>query len=75
MNTAIIVAAGSSTRFGGEQPKQFVPILGKPLLIHTLEKFEASPVIDNIVLVLSDDGREIFERLQQNFLCVRSCLS
>jgi 2-C-methyl-D-erythritol 4-phosphate cytidylyltransferase len=67
MNTAIIVAAGSSTRFGGARPKQFVPILGKPLLIHTLEKFDASPIIDNIVLVLSEDGKEIFLRLQQQF--------
>lgn len=67
MNTAIIVAAGRGLRFGGEQPKQFVPILGKPLLIHTLEKFNASPVIDNIVLVLSAEGREIFWRLQQKF--------
>jgi 2-C-methyl-D-erythritol 4-phosphate cytidylyltransferase len=66
MNTAIIVAAGRGLRFG-EQPKQFAPILGKPLLIHTLEKFEASPAIDNIVLVLSLDGKEAFERLREQF--------
>jgi len=66
MNTAIIVAAGRGLRFG-EQPKQFAPILGKPLLIHTLEKFEASPAIDDIVLVLSADGKEAFERLREQF--------
>jgi len=66
MNTAIIVAAGRGLRFG-EQPKQFAPILGKPLLIHTLEKFEASPAIDHIVLVLSPEGKETFERLQEQF--------
>ena len=54
MNTAIIVAAGSGSRFGSEQPKQFVEILGKPLIIHTLERFEACPEVDEIVIVLSE---------------------
>lgn len=53
MNTAIIVAAGNGIRFGAGKPKQFVEILGKPLLIHTLEKFETCRAIDEIVLILS----------------------
>jgi 2-C-methyl-D-erythritol 4-phosphate cytidylyltransferase len=53
MNTAIIVAAGSGTRFGTKTPKQFLEILGKPLIIHTLFAFENCPQIDAIVLVLS----------------------
>ncbi|MFT3744318.1 MAG: 2-C-methyl-D-erythritol 4-phosphate cytidylyltransferase [Pyrinomonadaceae bacterium] len=61
MNTAIIVAAGSGSRFGGEQPKQFVEILGKPLIIHTLEKFQACPAVDEIVLVLSQSFIKEFE--------------
>ncbi|HQZ95417.1 MAG TPA: 2-C-methyl-D-erythritol 4-phosphate cytidylyltransferase [Pyrinomonadaceae bacterium] len=61
MNTAIIVAAGSGSRFGGEQPKQFVEILGKPLIIHTLEKFQACSAVDEIVLVLSADAIEEFQ--------------
>jgi 2-C-methyl-D-erythritol 4-phosphate cytidylyltransferase len=52
MNFAIIVAAGSGTRFGAEMPKQFIEILGKPLLIHTLERFESCSGIDEIILVL-----------------------
>jgi len=55
VNTAIIVAAGSGTRFGSDIPKQFVAIAGKPLLVYTLEKFEACNEIDEIVLVLSAD--------------------
>ena len=62
MNTAIIVAAGSGQRFASLQPKQFIPILGKPLIIHTLERFESCPAIDEIVLVLSDEGRGEFAR-------------
>jgi len=61
MNTAIIVAAGSGQRFDPTQPKQFVLIHGKPLVIHTLERFEACPAIDEIMLVLSESGRAEFE--------------
>ncbi len=61
MNTAIIVAAGSGSRFGSGQPKQFVEILGKPIIIHTLERFEACPPVDEIVLVLSAPMIEEFE--------------
>lgn len=60
MNVAIIVAAGSGTRFGGERPKQFLEIGGKPLLIHTLEKFQNCAAIDEIVLILSENEIENF---------------
>src|SRR4051812_21867978 len=52
MNTAIIVAAGEGKRFGGDIPKQFLEIAGKPLIIHTLERFQNCPQIDEIILVL-----------------------
>lgn len=53
MNSVIIVAAGVGKRFGAEKPKQFLAIHGKPIIIHTLEKFENCRAIDEIVLVLS----------------------
>jgi 2-C-methyl-D-erythritol 4-phosphate cytidylyltransferase len=52
MNIAVIAAAGSGKRFGGKTPKQFLEILGKPLIIHTFQRFEACPEIDEIILVL-----------------------
>lgn len=67
MNTAIIVAAGSGSRFAADRPKQFVPLLGKPIIIHTLERFQACPVIDEIILVLSTAGRQEFERAGAKF--------
>lgn len=63
MNIAIIVAAGTGLRFAASQPKQFVEILGKPLIIHTLERFEACPLVDEIILVLSLDGCSEFAKL------------
>ena len=62
MNSAVIVAAGTGSRFQSEKPKQFLEIAGKPLVIHTLERFEECAAIDEIILVLS--AREI-ERFQQ----------
>lgn len=53
MNTAIIAAAGSGTRTNSPVPKQFLEILGKPLLVHTIERFELCPAIDEIILVLA----------------------
>ena len=35
----IIVAGGRGLRMGGDLPKQFIPIEGKPVLMHTLEAF------------------------------------
>ncbi len=48
----IIVAGGSGTRMGADIPKQFLPLLGKPILIHTIETFLAIPSITEIILVL-----------------------
>ncbi len=61
MNTAIIVAAGSGTRFDVSQPKLFVDLLGKPLILHTLERFEECPAVDEIVLVLSESAIAEFQ--------------
>ena len=61
MNSAIIVAAGSGTRFGAGTPKQFHEIHGKPIIIHTLERFEKCPAVDEIILVLANDELENFQ--------------
>ena len=60
MNTAIIVAAGQGTRFGGNVPKQFLELSGKPVVIHTMLKFEACPLVDEIILVLSAEHKAGF---------------
>ncbi len=67
MNTVIVVAAGSGTRFGAEKPKQFLEILGKPLIIHTLERFESCPSIDEIILVLPFEEIENFQKTVEKY--------
>src|SRR3990170_9054505 len=48
----IIVAAGSGKRMKSKIPKPFISINGKPIIIHTLEKFRNIPCIKEIILVL-----------------------
>jgi 2-C-methyl-D-erythritol 4-phosphate cytidylyltransferase len=67
MNTAIIVAAGSATRFGGDKPKQFLEIAGKPVVVHALERFEFCPQIDQIILVLPAAEIENFREIAASF--------
>ena len=50
-NVAIILCAGQGTRMGAGQNKVFLPLLGKPLLVYTIEAFQRAGAIDEIVLV------------------------
>ncbi|MBN1106667.1 MAG: 2-C-methyl-D-erythritol 4-phosphate cytidylyltransferase [Deltaproteobacteria bacterium] len=49
---AVIPAAGTGLRMGTEQAKQFLDLDGRPLLAVTLDIFQSSPVIHEIVLVV-----------------------
>lgn len=50
--TALIVAGGKGLRMGSELPKQFLPIGGKPVLMHTLEAFHRFDKRMQLILVL-----------------------
>lgn len=51
MNIAVILAGGVGSRLGAGIPKQFVEILGKPILAYTIEPFERHPDVDAILVV------------------------
>lgn len=65
----IIVAGGKGLRIGGEIPKQFIPIGGKPILMHTIEAFYNYNNNINIILVLPASHQEYWAELctQYNF--------
>ncbi len=77
MNTAIIVAAGSGTRFNSQRPKQFLEVLGKPVIIHTIERFEDCPDVSEIILVLAEEEiAEFSESVKKyNFTKLRSIVA
>ncbi len=52
---AIIVAGGIGKRLRAAEPKQFVPVAGRPLVAHTLQRFQECPAVDEITLVLPRD--------------------
>ena len=58
MNIAIILAGGVGARVGAKIPKQFIEVLGKPIMAYTLETFQNEALIDDIVLVCVSDYLE-----------------
>lgn len=63
----IIVAAGSGSRMGESLPKQFLSIQGKPLIIHTLEKFLRFDPGIKVVIVLAEAHRELWDQLAGSY--------
>jgi len=51
----VVPAAGRSTRVGGDVPKQYLPITGKTLLLHTLERLATHPRIAGLMVALAAD--------------------
>lgn len=63
--TAIVVAAGSASRMKGID-KIMANLQGKPVILHTLERFQNASCIDEIVVVARQDRLETIEALIQN---------
>jgi 2-C-methyl-D-erythritol 4-phosphate cytidylyltransferase len=55
MVSAVIVAAGHGVRMQSDTRKQYLEVAGRPVLVHTLLKFDVCPLIDHICLVLPED--------------------
>jgi 2-C-methyl-D-erythritol 4-phosphate cytidylyltransferase len=64
---AVILAGGSGQRFGGNVPKQFAKLAGKLVIEHTVEIFQRSAKIDEIVIVSRvDDSDFVWELAKRN---------
>ena len=62
-NVAVVLAGGTGTRIGFSIPKQLIKIAGKPIIEHTIAALQASPVVDEILVMMApgylDEVREI----------------
>jgi len=67
MVTAIVLAAGRSTRMGGGPNKQFIELLSKPLIQYSLAAFEECASVDVIVLVRRPDYAKEAEQVIHEF--------
>lgn len=62
MRTSLVIpAAGRGLRFGGEVPKQLLPLAGRAVLLRSLDAFAGQ--VDEAVIAVSDDLRTAVERL------------
>ena len=66
-NYIIIVAGGKGLRMGGDVPKQFLPIGGKPVLMHTLQRFHDYSEELQIILVLPREQQEYWKELCKEY--------
>ncbi|MFR5265733.1 2-C-methyl-D-erythritol 4-phosphate cytidylyltransferase [Clostridium sp.] len=61
-NIAIILAGGKGKRMGADISKQFLTINSKPIICYTIEAFQKSDLIDEIIVVLPKDEIDYFNK-------------
>ena len=64
---ALIVAGGSGKRMGMDTPKQFMELAGKPVLMHTIEKFRQFSSSIEIITVLPENQLRYWTELQKKY--------
>jgi 2-C-methyl-D-erythritol 4-phosphate cytidylyltransferase len=63
----VIVAGGTGKRMGGDTPKQFLELAGKPVLMHTIERFRLFSNAIEIVTVLPENQLRSWSELQKRY--------
>ena len=71
MNTAIILAAGISKRFGGNTPKQYLKINDKEIIDYSIDVFTSSKYIDKIIVVVSEEFVSILQKRYPSITIVK----
>lgn len=51
MTYGVILAGGIGSRMGGDKPKQYLSVKGKPIIVYTIEKFIVSPELEKIIVL------------------------
>ena len=64
---AVIVAGGSGKRMGAEIPKQFLELAGRPVLMHTIERFKSFNDAIEIITVLPENQLRHWLELQEKY--------
>jgi 2-C-methyl-D-erythritol 4-phosphate cytidylyltransferase len=63
----VIVAGGTGKRMGGDTPKQFLELAGKPVLMHTIERFRLFSDAIEIITVLPENQLRSWSELQKRY--------
>ena len=68
MNYALIFAGGTGQRMNSKSiPKQFLLVHGKPILVHTIEKFQNTDDIDGIMIVTLNNSVDFVKQIVKQF--------
>ena len=87
MNTAIILAAGKSSRMGSDTPKQYLKINEKLVIDYSIDAFQDCDIIDDIIIVVEkeyiDKVKDLYPKLniiqggacrkESSFLVLKAC--
>ncbi len=65
--SAVICAAGSSTRMGGETTKQFLELEGEPVVVRTLRAYEAASTVHEIIVVAREDELSLYDGFAERY--------
>jgi 2-C-methyl-D-erythritol 4-phosphate cytidylyltransferase len=76
MNVAVILSAGSGSRFGSDIPKQFINLAGKNIIEYTIEAFDRNALIDEICIVADKQFHKIIQNIcnKNNFTKVKKII-
>lgn len=66
-NYVIIVAGGKGLRMGGDTPKQFLPVAGRPVLMRTIDRFKETDASLQIIVVLPREQQDYWHELCQTY--------
>ncbi len=67
MNIVILLAGGVGKRLGAGKPKQFVELLGKPMILYAMELYEKSSIIDALEIVCVSEYKDYVWRLAKDY--------
>lgn len=67
----VLVAGGSGSRMGGPLPKQYQELEGKPLIVHTLVKFLRFDPDMEVVVVLAENHKPLWEAMAKKHVHIR----
>lgn len=65
--SVVICAAGSSTRMGEGNSKQFIELDGLPIVVHTLKAYEAVDCVHEIIVVAKEDELSLYEGIKETY--------
>jgi 2-C-methyl-D-erythritol 4-phosphate cytidylyltransferase len=73
--TAVVLAGGVGRRLGGPAPKQLIEVAARPILAYSIEAFDATPDIDEVIVVMAPGHEDDAAAIARPFAKVRSVIS